>query len=345
MFGATLIGAIKISAIKPGATKTRIARVRRFKTGAVRKLALGLLLSSCIASAAQSAVPDPAANSVLPVRTLRGYLLVAGVTINDHGPFDFLVDTGTNTTLLDPQLAAELGVQPKDRLQLASLSNSAPVPRYFLQKVNLGPAALSNLEAVAVPLTQLSALDHNIRGVLGMNFLLHFSFRLDFDHSSIEIYPFPEAARIPSGLRVPVQINESRLLITVTSSAAPHGSWKLALDSGISQFLVFQDRIVPQNKDSKSSPQPKRLMQVSTNLAHQTATTRLLQDVSISAVSLPDQEVVVLPNDLLKPNDPQDGLLPAVMFHSVFFDRLTATFIVSLPSATAGSALASLQKP
>jgi predicted aspartyl protease len=268
--------------------------------------------------------------------------MIAGVTINDRGPFNFLIDTGTNTTLLDPQLAAELGLQPKDRLRLDSLSSSAGVPRYYLQKVRLGPAALSNLEALAVPLKQLSTLDHDIRGILGMNFLLHFSFRLDFDHSSIELYPFPETARIPDGLRVPVQINETRLLIAVASAAAPRGSWKLALDSGISQLLVFQDRIVPQREDSKPSPQPKRMMQVSTNLAQHMAATRLLQDLSIAEAALPDQEVVVLRNDLLKRSDPQDGLLPAALFHSVFFDRMTATLIVTTPPTTVS--LAGLEK-
>lgn len=327
---------------KSGLTKSSTASASATRTGTIRKLGLSLLLWSCAAAAVQSTA-DPAANSTLSARTLRGYLMIASVTINDHGPYDFLIDTGTNTTLLDPKLAAELAIQPKDRLQLASLSNSAGVPRYFLQKVSLGSAALSNLEALAVPLTQLTALDRNIRGILGMNFLLHFSFRLDFDHSSVEIYPFPETARIPDGLRVPVQINESRLLIAIASSAAPHGIWKLALDSGISQLLVFQDRILPQHESSKPSPQPKRLMQVSTNMAHQVATTELLQDVSIAETRLPDQEVVVLRNDLLKPIDPQDGLLPAVLFHSVFFDRMTATLIVSPPSAPLD--VAALQKP
>jgi len=331
MFGATKQENHKSgSATLPAATQTSAQRPGANKTAAVKKIALSLLLLCCAATAQPS---DPIANSTLPVRTLRGYLMIAGVTINERGPFDFLIDTGTNTTLLDPQLAAELHLQPKDRLQLASLSNSAGVPRYFLQKINLGPAALSNLEALAVPLPQLRELDRNIRGILGMNFLLHFSFRLDFDHSAVEIYPFPETARIPGGLRMPVQINESRLLIAVASAAAPHGTWKLALDSGISQLLLFQDRIVPQRENSKPSPQPKRLMQVSTNLARQTASTRLLQDVSISAAPLPDQEIVVLRNDLLKATDPQDGLLPAALFHSVFFDRMTATIIVSLPSA------------
>src|SRR5262249_52352259 len=77
---------------------------------------------------------DPTADSTLPARTLRGYLMVVGVMIDDRGPFDFLVDTGTNTTLLDPRLARELGLQARDTLRLDSLSSSAGVPRYFLQK-------------------------------------------------------------------------------------------------------------------------------------------------------------------------------------------------------------------
>src|SRR5438270_3803903 len=119
--------------------------------------------------------------------------MIVGVSIDDHGRYYFLIDTGTNTTLLDPELAAELKLTARDRLQLASLSRAAAVPRYFLEKIKVGPASLSNLEALALPLAQLKALDSRIRGILGMNFLLHFSFRLDFEHSALELYPFPEA--------------------------------------------------------------------------------------------------------------------------------------------------------
>jgi len=275
----------------------------------------------------------------LPVRTLRGYLMIAGVSIDDHGPYDFLIDTGTNTTLLDPELVSELNLTARDKLQLASLSGAAALPRYFLRKMEVGPASLSHVEALAMPLPQLRALDSNIRGILGMNFLLHFSFRLDFEHSALELYPFPEAARIPPGLRIAAEINESRLLLAVASKAAPRGSWKLALDSGISQFLVFQDRLAAA---SDRCPQADCLMQVSTNLAAQAASTQWLHDLSISEARLPDQEIVILRNDLQKPSDPQDGLFPAAPFHSVFFDRRTATIILT-PSPAAVSLTAALQ--
>jgi aspartyl protease len=308
---------------------------------AAKNLALGLVFICCVASAvALPASPDANSNTTLSVRTLGGYLMVVSVFINDRGPFDFLVDTGTNTTLLAPELAAELELKPKDKLQLASLGSSTTVPRYYPQTFRVGPASVANLETLAVPLPQLAALDPKIRGVLGMNFLLHYSFRLDYERHTLELYPFPEEARVPAGLRVPVEINESRLLIKVVSAAAPRGSWKLALDSGISQFLVFQERIVP--AFASSCGQVSCLMQVSTNLAGHSASTVLLNDVSIAEARLPETEVVVLRNDLQKPSDPQDGLLPVAPFHSVFFDRSNATVIFSPSPAT--MSMAALQR-
>jgi len=265
--------------------------------------------------------------------------MIVSVSVNDRGPFDFLVDTGTNTTLIDPELATELGLQPKDHLQLASLASATNVPRYYLHTFRVGAASISNLEALAMPLPQLTALDGNVRGVLGMNFLLHFSFRLDFQHRALELYPFPETAVAPAGLRVPVDINQSRLLIKVASSASPRGSWKLALDSGISQFLVFEERIALPSRTG-SCANADCLMQVSTNLGEHAASTVVLSDVSVANALLPETQVVVLRNDLQNPSDPQDGLLPAAPFHSVFFDRSNATVVFSpWPGAVAMAGL------
>lgn len=303
--------------------------------------ALILLVSCCAASARAFHNPDSNANTHLRVRIVAGYLMVVSVSVNDRGPFDFVIDTGTNTTLIDPQLAAELGLQPKDRLKLASLASATDVPRYYFQTFRVGPASVSNQEALAVPLSQLTALDHKIRGVLGMNFLLQFSFRLDYEHRALELYPFPESAQAPQGLRVPVEINESRLLIQVASEASLSGSWKLALDSGIAQILIFQGRISPPSE--RSCGKDNCLMQVATNLANHRASTVLLHDVSIAGARLPETQVVVLRNDLQKPSNLQDGLLPAAPFRSVFFDRTNATVIFS--PVPGPSSIASFRQP
>lgn len=253
--------------------------------------------------------------------------MVVGISVNGAGPFNFLVDTGTNTTLIDPQLAAELGLKPVDKISLTSLASSVSTARYFLS-LRVGPASVSHMEALAVPLPQLQALDSSIRGVLGMNFLLQFSFRLDYDRQRMEIFPDPLSAPVPDGLRVRVEINQSRLLVPVASKASPHGNWKLALDSGISQPLVFQSRLTMPAPDDGCG-RPNCLVQVSTNLADHAASTVLVHDLSIAGQQMEDTAVVVLRNDLLSPSDPQDGLLPASLFSSVFFDRTSASVVFS----------------
>ena len=85
--------------------------------------------------------------------------MVVSVSINDRGPFDFLVDTGTNTTLIDPELATELKLQSRDTLKLASLASATDVPRYYFQTFRVGPASVSNQEALAIA----SAATHRSR--------------------------------------------------------------------------------------------------------------------------------------------------------------------------------------
>ena len=74
-------------------------------TRSAQNLALFLLFFFSALSA--FAAPDSGDSTHLRVRTISGYLMVTSVYINDRGPFDFLIDTGTNTTLIDPQLATE----------------------------------------------------------------------------------------------------------------------------------------------------------------------------------------------------------------------------------------------
>jgi predicted aspartyl protease len=287
---------------------------------------IGIILALILCSSALAATP--ADNSyALPVRTLHDYLMVISLNINDSGPYDFLVDTGTTTTLIEPELAQELALKPVDRMALTSLANSVAVPRYFLKTLTVGPASVAHLEALATPLPELRALDRRIRGVLGMNFLMQFSFRLDYTKHRLELWPNPETAPVPTGLRLHAEINDWRILVPVASEAAPHGTWKLALDSGISQVLVFQARIRP--GAVQCAPGMACMMNVATNLAAQGAATVLLPEVAIADARLHDVPVVVLRNDLLKQADPQDGLLPASLFRSVFFDRGSGTIVLS----------------
>ncbi|HEY6274062.1 MAG TPA: retropepsin-like aspartic protease [Terriglobales bacterium] len=296
---------------------------------AVRKSSVGLLLFSLAAAVRSLAGTAPGSDPNVAVQTLHDYLMVVTVTVNDRGPFRFLLDTGTNTTLIDPELAQELKLTPVDGMTLGSMGKSVPVARYFLQGFRVGEASVSNLEVLALTLPQLRALDRRIRGVLGMNFLLQFSFLLDYQQQRLEIYPFPELAHPPQGTRLRAEINDWRLLIPVGSKASPRGMWKLTLDSGISEVLVFENRMDWSAGGFDRCIRANCLIDVSSNLSRENGSTVRVHQLSIADTSMRDVPVVVLPDNLAKPTDASDGLLPTSMFGSVFFDRSDATVVFS----------------
>ncbi len=44
------------------------------------------------------------------------------VAINQRGPFDLMVDTGSQATVIDPSLAAQLDLKPQGRVGLVSVA-------------------------------------------------------------------------------------------------------------------------------------------------------------------------------------------------------------------------------
>jgi predicted aspartyl protease len=294
-----------------------------------RSWSVGFVICCLVIAAKPLAAPASNTDFSVPVHTLKGYLMVVSVTVNNRGPFDFLVDTGTNTTLIDPQLARDLALRPVGRMSLASMNKSVAVNRYFLQTFSVGKASVSHLEALAAPLPELQAIQAKIRGVLGMNFLLQFSFLLDYDQQRFDVFPYPEQAHAPEGFRVSVEIHDWRILVPVTSAASPQGIWKLSLDSAISELLLLEDRMGTSGRGIDRCGQSNCLMQVATNLSRQNAPTVRVRDLGIAEAHLQDVPAVVMHNELLSPTDPSDGLLPASLFRSVFFDRTNASVVFS----------------
>jgi len=69
------------------------------------------------------------AEGALEMRLLGGRLPVVPVYLEGQGPFDFLLDTGTNSTIVTPELAARLGLRPADRVRLITVAGERDVPR------------------------------------------------------------------------------------------------------------------------------------------------------------------------------------------------------------------------
>src|SRR3984957_11016857 len=109
----------------------------------------------------------------------EGRPIVDGVYLNGHGPYRFLVDTGTNVNLIDTNLARSIGLNATFHVDLASaagktLAMGSDGNEVALDSVNAGGQKFlfSGLEAI-------HNFSSDIQGVLGEWFLSQFDYTLD----------------------------------------------------------------------------------------------------------------------------------------------------------------------
>src|SRR3981081_3528934 len=57
----------------------------------------------------------------VPLHLTNRYQMIVAVSVNHSGPYNFLLDTGTQITMVDPSLAAELNLNAKGSAMVARL--------------------------------------------------------------------------------------------------------------------------------------------------------------------------------------------------------------------------------
>ena len=153
--------------------------------------------------AASRAVPPPAAGAgavqlpaaastcIVPFSFEKDQIVVE-VTLGTSGPFRFLLDTGTNPSVIDLKTAEMLSIPLGEAADSGSGAGTGPmqVRRCLLPALSLGPLTASGLEAAAADLSSLSTgFGRRIDGVLGYGFLKDRVFTIDYATRALTFYP------------------------------------------------------------------------------------------------------------------------------------------------------------
>jgi hypothetical protein len=103
--------------------------------------------------------------------------------INHTGPYDFLVDTGTQVTIVDASLAGALHLERQGDVEIVGVGfqNRAAISQ--LDSLSVGSQATTDPIVVVQDLGRLQKSDLHIRGILGGDFLQHFDVLIDYKHS------------------------------------------------------------------------------------------------------------------------------------------------------------------
>ena len=120
--------------------------------------------------------------------------IIVPVTVNGRGPFQFLLDTGANRTVLTPRLVAELGLQssPGEAVTLSGVTGAQVVPTVLVEHVSAGDLVLENQR-----LPVAYALGNDVDGVLGVDGFANKRVLVDFIHHKVEIRSSRSVVALP----------------------------------------------------------------------------------------------------------------------------------------------------
>ncbi|MHA2302605.1 MAG: aspartyl protease family protein [Candidatus Thorarchaeota archaeon] len=122
------------------------------------------------------------------------HLLGVPVHINDKGPFDLVLDTGSPIIALMPKLAKEMDLELGDsEVMVKGLGGTTGANFVSLENVAVGNDRQQNASALVVDLTAVSRRGPLMQyGILGATFLKHYEVIIDYPRKRLGFIPSSE---------------------------------------------------------------------------------------------------------------------------------------------------------
>jgi len=275
--------------------------------------------------------PAPAAAStIVKFRQIQTKIIVQ-VVVNQTGPFDFIFDTGSTTTLIDLDLAKRLSLSSTESASMLTMAGSRSVPRYSLESLTIGSKCVQNVRVLCSELREIHAISPRIRGVLGENVLSGFDYILNYRDQSIEFEENGEFANTLQGARLSVGKDGGIVLIATKPSSPNKQASTFVLDSGASSFVIF--RTASRRTDLEIDLRSSNMITVWTASGNRTAWTGRLRQLRIGSETISDLPVIVVDNRNAIDGSFENGLLPTRLFRSIYFNN-AKNFVILNPQAT-----------
>lgn len=139
-------------------------------------------LAATVASGLSAETNCPGNVDSVRYRLVNRHQMILPVSINHSGPYEFLLDTGTQITMLDPALAAELHLNTGGKAEMLNVDIHASALLGRLDLIEVGSHSVSKPRVLVYDVKNLPVSDLPVRGVLGEDFLKHFDMLLDNAH-------------------------------------------------------------------------------------------------------------------------------------------------------------------
>lgn len=163
----------------------------------VLSLMAGCLVASGQAFAAPPEPPPSAMMPPLPPAEIDDTLAIGGddlaakkaksrmtvaVEVNGRGPYNFVVDSGADTSVIGQRIARALALPAGTPVTLHNMTETARVPRVLVDELKLGQSSFSDMQ-----LPVLQERDLGGEGMIGIDALVEQRLMMDFEKQVIKV--------------------------------------------------------------------------------------------------------------------------------------------------------------
>ena len=259
---------------------------------------------------------------VLPFRLSESGFIHVAVTINGRGPFNFVLDTGSNRSAVTTKIAAELELKQVAVTGLVTSASERAVTIVRIGSFALGGLLRSGVLATVLADRDAAALGGDADGIIGQDVLGDSNYTIDYQHQRL-LWGVDEAAPTPGTARLSLRRDEGRWLVALPQDKQGGEIVWFVPDSGATSFVVF-DRGLKSPLHVTPLPAGAEVKSVTGGRQVQTA---VLRQLRVGKVVFRNRPTLLI--DRHEPNAPAgDGLLPLSEFVSVSFNASEGFLIV-----------------
>jgi predicted aspartyl protease len=185
------------------------------------------LATSLTGAAAQAPQPADPGVEILDIERERYERMTVSVMIQGQGPFDFLIDTGAQATVLSRALADQLQLHDRSMATLVGMASSRRVETTPIEDFNLGTRSFYIRQAPVVEGEHIGGAD----GILGLDSLQNQRVLLDFNKREISV---ADAAQLGGnrGYEIVVKARELLGQLIITSARLDGVQVEVIVDTG-----------------------------------------------------------------------------------------------------------------
>ncbi len=180
------------------------------------------------AMAQADALPPPVSETIAAAHD-KALRLTVPVMVNGQGPFDFVIDTGADRTVVSQELADRLNLEQDGTATLHAMGGKGTVKIVKIDTIRVSNNTARHVRAAALPIRNLGA-----DGLLGIDSLKGQRIVMDFEAKTMKLEPSSEPeAPIPSDSELIIVTARTRLgqLVMVDADANGQKVW-VVVDTG-----------------------------------------------------------------------------------------------------------------